>query len=669
MKYKAVFIFLIGLSSIAFSNVELASLFTDHMVLQRNQPVRIWGKGTPEAPVIIKIAGRTGQTVVDKDSTWAVLLNPFAAGGPYTLTVREENTLTVKDVMIGDVYICGGQSNMEWPVIRTENYEEAVQSAVHNQIRIFTVPRKRAFSVQHDIQPARWKIAAGEQILDFSAVGYYFGRFVHEETGIPLGLISSNWGGTCVESWMSESAMRAFPDYRKDLNAMQSIDMPLEVYEAKHNVMAMKKLSPYYPESDKGMLEQWHKTDYDDNHWQEMTIPTAWENAGLENYDGVVWFRKTFKLTEALKNKRLYLRLGFIYDFDITWINGNKIGETLSQKKWRSYKIPARYLNPEGENVIVIRVFDYGDRGGLDETRADKITLDLVKWQLTEQSLSVAGAWKYKPTLKQTFENIPEIDYDPVVVSPNQYPCLLYNGMIAPMTDFSIRGVIWYQGESNAHSIEDAFFYRTLFSAMIQDWRRQWHWEFPFLFVQLANFRKPAETPVEGKWPYLRESQTEALKLPKTGMAVIIDIGEAEDIHPRNKKDVGRRLGLSAMHYVYDKVLVHSGPIYHTHEKNENGILVKFKHTGSGLVSYDRYGYLNGFAIAGPDSQFVWSKAEIVSDHEVWVYQKGIQNPVAVRYGWADNPSDLCLYNKEGLPASPFRTDHWPAATEAGSDD
>lgn len=643
----------------SLAEVQLANIFADHMVIQRDQPIRVWGKGEPGENIHVKIGENENHTIVNKDSTWILLLKSMPAGGPVELQVSGNNRIVVTDILLGDVWVCGGQSNMEWTIIRTNNYERAVKNANSDRIRFIKVPKKRSFSLKEDIQPTKWKKALGDNILNFSAVGYYFGQYVHKEIGVPIGLISSNWGGTKVESWMSEDAISNFKDYDEDLEKIQSISMDLDDYEKIDDKVARQKLSAYYPENDKGIEEAWYQPEFDDSDWKEMEIPTAWEDAGLEEYDGVVWFRKKFKLTEALKNKRLFLRLGYINDFDVTWINGHRIGETLSQKIWRTYRVPAKYLNPDGENVIAVRVFDYGEKGGLDEARADKISFDLDKWKITDYTLRIDGTWKYQPSLKKEFKDVPLIDYIPLSISPNDYPCLLYNGMIGPITNFAMKGVIWYQGESNAKSREDAIFYRELFPAMIEDWRTHWNQEFPFLFVQLANFRKPAEQPVEGFWPYLRESQLKALNAPKTGMAVIIDIGDADDIHPRNKLDVSKRLGLAAMNKAYGKELVYSGPIYKTCKKKKNGFLIEFDHVGSGLVSQNRYGYINGFTIAGSDSQFVWAKAEIVSKDKIFVHQDGIKSPIAVRYGWADNPSDLCLYNKEGLPASPFRTDDW----------
>jgi sialate O-acetylesterase len=368
----------------------------------------------------------------------------------------------------------------------------------------------------------------------------------------------------------------------------------------------------------------------------------------LYGVDGIVWFRREFDLPSDAASQGITIYLGPIDDSDITWVNGKKVGETLNRyNEDRIYKVPPDALKP-GRNVIAVRVEDTGGGGGI--------------WGKPEQmkivagnfSMSLAGQWKLR------FSGS-EIKVDgSSFVGPNSFPSLLYNGMINPFLNFPVKGAIWYQGESNA---DRAYQYRILFPLLINDWRARWNNpEMPFFFVQLANYMKPPDEPEESAWAELREAQSMTLKLPATGMAVIIDIGEADNIHPKNKLDVGKRLALSALKIAYGKDIVYSGPVYKSMTASGNKIILTFGNTGSELVCRDRYGYLKGFSIAGKDHKFYWAKAYI-ENGKVVVYNDKVDNPVAVRYGWANNPDDVNLYNKEGLPASPFRTDDWPGVT------
>jgi sialate O-acetylesterase len=393
----------------------------------------------------------------------------------------------------------------------------------------------------------------------------------------------------------------------------------------------------------------WAATELDLEGWGTMELPQLWEGAGLVGLDGIVWFRLEVDLPAEVAGRGITLTLGPIDDSDWTWVNGHKVGETMQKYNLdRVYEVPAEYLN-EGKNVIAVRVEDTGGGGGFNGSSEQMIIVS------ADFMISLAGEWNFRVSPAELNLNTG------AVLGPNSNPTLLYNGMIHPLLDFRVKGAIWYQGESNASR---AYQYRELFPLMIEDWRKHWEYpDMPFMFVQLANFMKPPGKPGESSWAELREAQAMALSLPGTGMAVAIDIGEADDIHPINKQDVGKRLALAALNVAYGKDLVFSGPVYKGMIIAGDNAILSFEHVGGGLKARDRYGYLNGFSIAGEDRIFHWARAHIQGD-KVFVYSQKVKQPVAVRYGWADNPDDVNLYNAEGLPASPFRTDDWPGVTQ-----
>ena len=394
-----------------------------------------------------------------------------------------------------------------------------------------------------------------------------------------------------------------------------------------------------------GGVPAWAGAELDYSQWQDMELPGLWEGKGLPNIDGEIWFRKIFTLTAEQASQKAYVSLGTIDDSDETWVNGRKIGATSQYNEMRKYDIPAGVLM-KGPNVIAIKVVDTGGGGGI---YGDPEELYI---QVGETRIPLTGVWKYRPSSIQV----------QAALQPNRYATLLYNAMIHPLIPYAFQGAIWYQGESNAGR---AYQYRTLFSAMIQDWRQKWgQGDFPFLFVQLANFRQPVDQPAESDWAELREAQAMALQLPATGMASAIDIGEADDIHPRNKQDVGLRLALNALKDTYGQSdLIASGPTYEGMEVQGKHVSLSFSQVGEGLEVRDKYGYINGFAVAGADKRFHWARAVLTGKNTIQVYADGVDKPVAVRYGWADNPDDLNLYNSVGLPTNPFRTDDWKGIT------
>jgi len=434
--------------------------------------------------------------------------------------------------------------------------------------------------------------------------------------------------------------MYADKDYTAEIDKLKSQDLDQLQKDAEMN---NKKWQNAVDNEDPGIVSKWYLPETDTAGWKTMKLPQVWEGAGLPALDGVVWFRKEVMVDAAHAGKEAILSLGPIDDSDETYLNGVKIGKTEnSYSAPRLYKVAAGALKA-GLNVISIKVIDTGGGGGLWGMD------NQVYLEIGGSKTSLAGDWLYRVGLNLAAPK--------AAASPNSFPALLYNGMINPLVNFPIKGVIWYQGENNAGNYIK---YRSLFPAMITDWRNKWNMgDFTFLFVQLANYMEPPQLPQQSTWAGLREAQTMTLAEPKTGMAVIIDIGETKDIHPRNKDDVGYRLSLAALKVAYGKDIVYSGPIFKSMEVNGDHIVLEFNHVGAGLLVKDKYGYLKSFTIAGSDKKFVWAKAYLAPGNKVIVTSDVIKNPVAVRYAWADNPDDANLYNQEGLPASPFRTDNW----------
>ncbi|MGQ9462344.1 MAG: sialate O-acetylesterase [Candidatus Fervidibacter sp.] len=641
-------------------SLRLPAIFGDHMVLQSKMPVPIWGWAAPREEVAVIVKGKLYRvTKAAPDGCWMVKLPPQPPGGPYELIVRTRNETTrFVDVLFGEVWICSGQSNMEWPVQWAQNAQQEIATANFPQIRFFIVEKAIALEPKSDCK-GRWVVCSPETIGVFSAVGYFFGREIHKQLKVPVGLIGTYWGGTPAESWTELEELESDPDLRTILDRLPRTEEELKRLQDKYEreMEEWRKKALLADTGNKGERLGWASPDFKDSDWAIMNLPRNWESVSEEmNIDGAVWFRKVVTIPEDWTGKDLLLSLGLIDDYDVVYFNGEKIGST-GQDTPNSWTVQRRYIVPgrlvkAGPNLIAVRVFDVWGYGGFRGT-PEQMMLGLVDGN--KASISLSGEWKFKVEFARPAREVPQQPQPPV---NNWTPTALFNAMVAPLIPYAIRGVIWYQGESN---VGRAYQYRKLFPTLIKSWRRNWgQGDFPFLFVQLANYLKRKLDPTESAWAELREAQLLTLKtVPKTGMAVAIDIGEANDIHPRNKQDVGKRLASAALAVAYGRKVVYSGPIYRSMRIEGNKIRLFFDHVGSGLVA--KGGELRGFAIAGKDGKFVWANAKIEGD-TVLVWSEQVPEPVAVRYGWADNP-DCNLYNKEGLPASPFRTDDFPGIT------
>jgi len=636
-------------------SLNTSPVFGDHMVLQAEQPVRIWGTSTPGSNIKVFFRDQVKKGRTDREGNWMVSLDPMSCGGPDSLVISSGSTSVVfHDILLGEVWLCSGQSNMEMPLIsnwaRLNHAAEEVQSAQYPEIRLFTVERNLTFHPVDTMGTEGWKRCSPESIEDFSATAYFFGRALHQKLGVPVGLIHSSWGGTVAQAWTSAGSLSAMEDFRLQVSVIEQQTGSPDSLRAKFR-RDMQEMMQQMADLDIGIEGNdtlFAGGEMDTSGWLKMDLPKMWEETALGNFDGSAWFVREVNLDQTMADSKLTLCYGATDDWDESWFNGVKVGRGAAWDVPREYPVPEGVARV-GKNRIVIRVMDNQGGGGFMGERNH-----FVLKSSSGRSIPIAEGW----SVKKGFD-LKDVTIHPVsLANPNQ-PTVLYNAMIHPLIPYTIRGVIWYQGESNAGS---AYQYRELFKTLIRDWRGQWgEGDFPFLFVQLANYLRHNEHPVEDTWAELREAQSMALELPNTGMAVAIDIGDANDIHPGNKQEVGRRLALNALALVYGQDIPYSGPMISGSEIKGSEVQLTFDHVEEGLMTSDG-GPLKGFAIAGPDHRFVWAEAFIEGDRVV-VRSPDIQEPVAVRYGWASNP-ECNLINSAGLPASPFRTDQFKGITQ-----
>jgi sialate O-acetylesterase len=651
---------IVSVSSAVYADVRLPAIIGDNMVLQQDTKVRIWGNANPGEQVVVTLQDKSSRTVADKQGRWEIWLPPLKAGGPLELSVKGNNALTIKNVLVGEVWVCSGQSNMEWPLINTIDGAETVAQAKYPEIRLFTVEKNTAASPLNDVE-GHWVVTTPDDAAHFSAVGYFFGRELYQQLKVPIGLINTSWGGTPAEAWTSHEALLSSPELKPILDRYESSLHALpEAKEAYARMLAeWEEKNLYLDSGNKGESMGYAAPTFAATDWSSMDLPKQFEAAGLL-IDGAVWFRKVLELPSSWAGKELVLNLPPIDDQDVTYFNGARIG-SIGRETPNSYMVPRKYVVPgslvqAGRNVIAVRVFDSAGEGGFSGGGAMSIG---PTGGAESDAISLRGVWDYKVELALE-PKYPDWGTRPeaVGVSNQNNPSVLYNAMIAPLVPFAVRGVIWYQGESNAGR---AYQYRTLFPIMIRDWRKAWGSALPFYFVQLANWHASKPEPDESDWAELREAQMMTLREPHTGMAVTIDIGDENDIHPRNKLDVGRRLAAWALAGTYGQKVIPSGPLFDRYTIDGDKVRIHFKY-GAGLKTIDGRP-VKGFALAGEDRHFVWADARIEGD-TVIVSSAKISKPVAVRYGWADNPIGN-LYNGAGFPASPFRTDDWPGVTAA----
>lgn len=632
----SVLVGLLLLSMVSLAEVKLPRLIRDSMVLQRDAKIKIWGWASPGEKVKINFNNTNSSTRADATGKWLLILHAMKAGGPYVMTIDGRNHLTLRDILIGDVWVCSGQSNMVHQMeLHSVRYASEIAGASYSEIRHFLVPAVTNLNApQDDLPGGSWKEANATNVREFSAVAYFFARKIYEKYHVPIGLINASWGGSPIEAWTSEEGFKSFPEI---LATVQKNKDTAWV----NGLNRRTTTGGRFKQEDKGLTGTipWYDTAYVPKGWRTINIPGYWEDQGIKDLDGAVWYRKEIDIPASVAGTPAKIFLGRIVDADYLYINGKLVGNTTYMYPQRRYNVPAGTLKP-GKNTFVIRVINNFGKGGFVPDKPYQLIAGA-------DTIDLKGTWQYK--VGQV--NVPQRGFGGGIALQNQ-PTALYNAMIAPLTGYTIKGFVWYQGESNTGS---AGAYAKLQPAMIEDWRAKWGQPAaPFLYVQLPGFMDMNYLPTESQWAAFREAQLSSLLVPQTAMVVAIDLGEWNDIHPDRKKEVGERLALAAGKVAYgEKDLVYSGPLYQSASIEGNKVIISFTNTGSGLTTNDGEEPAE-FAIAGSDKKFVWARAKIEGD-KVIVWSDEILNPIYVRYAWADNPVNPNLYNREGLPASPFQ--------------
>ena len=599
------------------AKVRLPKLISHRMVLQRDTELKIWGWADEGEKVTVRFQGRYYDTEPDAEGKWAVTLPPQKAGGPF---IMEINEIIIRDILVGDVWLCSGQSNMETPIARLVDRFPEINVSNNHMIRHYKVPTQNTVEeLKEEIAGnAQWHSATASDVMNWTALAYFFAQEAYEHTKVPVGMLVSSLGGSNIESWISQEHLHEFPERLLNKNILSTFQTATNVKEN---------------------LQIEVTTDSD---WQTMNVPGKWKDNGI-NTTGMVWHRKEINLPASMHRKHAKLYLGTLVDSDSVFVNGRFVGNTTYTYPPRKYDIPAGILQ-EGKNIITVRLESNSGNGEFIPDKPYKLVGDNVEIELT-------GQWEYK------IDNGPARDKQlaSYTLSLKSVGSGLYNGMIYPIRNYKVKGAIWYQGESNAGHPQQ---YGALLQSLITDWRELWDMpQMPFLLVQLPNFMPKSSQPSQSGWAGIRETQLRtAMNVPYTALAVTYDVGEWNDIHPLNKKDIAHRLFLGARKLVYGERVVSSGPVYKSMKIEGDKIILTFAETGSGLTSKGKY--LKHFAIAGEDKKFVWADA-VIKGNKVIVSNPEVKKPVAVRYAWANNPEDANLINKEGLLASPFRTDDW----------
>lgn len=650
MKRYLLFCLSFLITILAYADVKLPRLVSDGMVLQRDQKVKIWGWADAGEQVQLNFRGKCYKTQANTAGNWQIELPEMKAGGPFSMQITGKNQLAIQNILVGDVWICSGQSNMELPVDRVKvKYPGLVEQSENDKIRHFAVNTTYEFNeLKQDFATGDWKSASPENVGAFTAVGYFFARELYEKHQVPIGLVRIAVGGSPAEAWLPESTLQKYPHYHQILRKYQhkgTVDSILIADRKK-----TESWNTTLDRGDVGLKENWQRDDLDFTEWRTMDVPALWtSNPFIENKQeanlsatgnsrssGVIWFKKEVWLSKEQLEKPAMLILGALVDRDEAYVNGVKVGQTCYQYPPRRYPVPDNVLR-EGKNRITVRLVANNGNGGFVPDKFYGLTLG-------EDTVSLTGGWSYKAGYVSHPMPSDQVTF-------HYQPSSLFNAMLAPLKHVAAKGVIWYQGESNTKDPDE---YERLFTDLIADWRNYLGQpQLPFLYVQLANFMEESDTPQESNWAATRETQRAALKIPNTAMTVVTDAGEWNDIHPLDKETVGERLALAAERVAYgNRKIVYSGPVLTSYEIKNGKFVLTFDPIGAGLVSRNNDN-LNHFAIADASGNFQWANARI-EGNQVIVWHEDIAAPTRLRYGWSDNPAKANLYNKEGLPASPF---------------
>lgn len=636
-------------ASAAQATVTLPSYFSDDMIVQQKATLNVKGKASHAGTVTVN-AGWAKQAYTGKtDANGNFSINvptPKASLKAYTITVSDGDKLTLNNVLVGEVWVCSGQSNMEMPINgwgKVKDYEQELKNANYDNIRLLQVKRVVSNVPTDNLilsNGEKWNVCSTQSADNFSATAYFFARRLWNVLHIPIGVIDTSWGGTPAEAWTSTQTLKTVIGFEESAAELEQIAGDQQLLKEKHE-RDIKKWTAIYNKADEGMdgnTPRWINGAKDIDDWKTMKLPNAWEWAGLPNFDGIVWFQKVVTLPDHWVGKDLKLKAGKVDDEDWAWFNGTQVGNTNGYWIERVYDVPAALVK-DNKAIITIKVRDENGLGGIC---GDANMLEL---KMGDETLPLAGDWHYNVGLA-----VNDLPRKPENTNSQNFPSNLYNSMIYPLRDFAIQGAIWYQGESNADWYQQ---YTSLFQAMIQDWRKLWKKEIPFYFVQIANWQERHAVQPDSRWAFLRETQTNALQLANTGMAVTIDIGEAYDIHPKNKQEVGLRLANAALAQTYKRGQ-YNLPLYNGQMKvNGNKATLNFNQALT--VQGEK---VEGFIIAGPDMKFHTAQAT-VSGNKVTVWSPEVAMPIAVRYAWGDNPANNVRSTDGSLPLTPFRTDRW----------
>jgi len=645
-------------ASTAHADIRLPQLVGDNMVLQREAPITIWGWADPGERVAVAFRDQRRTTRADAHGHWSLALSPLAAGGPDSMQLTGDRTVTLTNILVGDVWLASGQSNMEFPLQSQGGFggvndaEREVAKADYPRMRLFLVAHDTGFAPGQEVRSDGWQAVTPATAGRFSAVAYLFGRELYRQHAVPIGLIDSSWGGTPAECWISAAGLRRFPEFSASIGRLARVD-DRAVAAYRDYLLLRNDWYAAHGREDRGRVDGqdlWAAATYSEQSWPTSLEPQPWPRKAIKEFDGTMWFRRTISLDADSAARVQRLHLTHLREADTTYFNGVRVGAVEGETSERDYAIPTGVAHA-GDNSITVRISgSYASGDGYVGMLGDAADLYLL---VGTQRLPLGGVWSFQPGPDLSDLPEPPAMAEFMTRFP-QAPVTLYNAMIAPLTRYRIRGAIWYQGESNAAR---ALQYRTLFPALIRDWRSHWGYEFPFLFVQLAGYGPDAPEPADYAWAELREAQAGALALPRTGMAVAIDVGDANDIHPRDKQTVAHRLALAAERVAYGESLVASGPRYRSMQQEGNQIRLHFDDEGAGLVFRGTPGSSDagrGFSIAGSDGRFRWAVARI-DGSDVLVSSAEVPAPRAVRYDWGNTPQGD-LYNRAGLPAPPFRT-------------
>lgn len=624
------------------AKVTLPRIFSDNLVLQRETAIPVWGWANPGETVTVRFNKQYSSAIADANGKWSLALRSERAGGPFTMTVRGEEAIAIKNVMVGEVWLCAGQSNMEWTVGQSMNAHQELATADIPGIRQIKISKTVNSVPQQDFDLGAWQVSNHGNTRDFTGVGYFFARDLYRKLKVPIGLINVSWGGTNIETWISREGFESADDFREMISRVPRVGLSeLRRIRVGRKLKQIEDLQGI--EIGDFNRDEFMKMELDHSRLQSLNLPGLWESQNLGDFDGVVWLRKVVFLSTEQSRNPASIELAKIDDDDVTYVNGFEVGRTNQWDARRNYRIPAGILR-EGDNLVVVKVTDTGGGGGIYGNATD------LKLVLGEENISLAGPWKF------------QVESITSGISVNSYPSLAYNAMIDPIIRYGFRGAIWYQGESN---VGRAYQYRKAFPLLIDDWRKKSHRpRFPFYFVQLATFKTAGNSNEGSEWAELREAQAMTLTVPNTGMVVTTDVGNPLDIHPTNKQEVGRRLASLALNRTYNNRMIDSGPTFRKMRIVSNTIVLTFDNIGRGLMTTERNGLVKGFEIAGSDQKFYEAKATI-DGKAIVVSCDQVASPVAVRFGWVGDCTACTLFNREGFPAVPFRTDNWNLITKA----